>query len=242
VIQNKRFAFTYRLCAFVFATVGLLKQIGVFEARISFRSFMFYTIQSNLLAVILFAFLAIRTGISLREGLHGSSGWYSRLGMVCAVDLLVTLLVFWALLVQEVPPDYLWSFDNIAVHAVTPLLCLLDYILFSEPRRLKYQDVYLVCIYPLCYVIFTSIAGLAGYVYYYTGAFSGTFSNTAQGVSDTILVRFPYYFLDFDRLGIVAAAYTGAILILFLILAHVIYIVDRKVRTTKRSNTSRGKG
>ena len=226
MIQNKRFALLYRLCAFVFATIGLLKQIGVFDGAISFRSFMFYTIQSNMLAVILFAFLAVRTGMSLRDGLHGSAGWHSRLGMVCAVDLLVTMVVFWVLLVPEVPAAYLWTFDNIAVHTVTPLLCLFDYILFSQPNRLKYRDVYYVCIYPLCYVVFTSIAGLAGYVYY----FSNTFSDPLSSTIDFSPVRFPYFFLDFDRLGYLAAVFIAAILAFFLLLSHFLYFIDRKVR------------
>ena len=229
MIQNKRFALAFRLCALVFAVTGLLKQIGLFEGTISLRSFMFYTIQSNLLAVLLFAFLAIRTGESLREGVHGSVGWHSRIGMVCAVDLLVTLVVFWVLLVPEVPATYLWTFDNIAVHTVTPLLCLLDYILFSEPRRLKYRDVYYVCIYPLCYVAFTSIAGLAGYVYY----FSNTFSSPSSSTSDIAPVRFPYFFLDFDRLGFMAGVYIGVIVAFFLMLSHAIFFIDRKIRMPK---------
>ena len=187
---------------------------------------MFYTIQSNLLAIILFAFLAVRTGMSLREGVHGSAGWHTRLGMVCAVDLLVTLVVFWVLLVPEVPASYLWTFDNIAVHTVTPLLCLFDFILFSEARKLKYRDVYYVCIYPLGYVVFTTIAGLAGYVYY----FSSTFSSPASSQIEITAVRFPYFFLDFDRLGLMAFAYIGAILVFFLILSHAIFFIDRKIR------------
>ena len=226
VIQNKRFALIYRLCAFVFATVGVLKQIGVFNGMISFSSFMFYTIQSNLIAVVLFAFLAVRTGKSLREGLRGSAGWHSRLGMVCTVDLLVTLAVFWVLLVPEVPASYLWTFDNIAVHTVTPLLCLFDYILFSQPKRLKYRDVYYVCIYPLCYVVFTTIAGFAGYVYYFRSTFSDVFSDTIEVVP----VRFPYFFLDFDRLGAMTAVYIAAILVFFLLLSHFMYFIDRKRR------------
>ena len=226
MIQNKRVALIYRFCAFVFAASGLLKQIGVFNGTISFRSFMFYTIQSNLLAVALFAYLGVRTWMSMREGLRGSAGWHSRLGMVCAVDLLVTLVVFWVLLVPEVPAAYLWTFDNIAVHTVTPLLCLFDYILFSEPRRLKYRDVYYVCIFPLCYVALTSIAGLAGYIYY----FSSTFSDPLSSTMDVAPVRFPYFFMDFDRLGLMALVYIGAILVFFLIISHVIFIIDCKAR------------
>ena len=226
MIKNKLFALAFRLCAFVFATIGMLKQIGMFDGIMSLRPFMFYTIQSNLLAIILFAFLSVRTGMSLREGMRGSSGWHARLGMVCAVDLLVTLVVFWVLLVPEVPASYLWTFDNIAVHTVTPLLCLFDFILFSEPRKLKYRDVYYVCIYPLVYVVFTTIAGLAGYVYY----FSSTFSSPTSSYVEITPVRFPYFFLDFDRLGLMAFAYIGAILVFFLILSHAIFFIDRKFR------------
>ena len=231
MIQNKRFALAYRTCAVLFAAIGLLKQIGAFEGKVNFGSFMFYTIQSNLLAVILFAFLVIRTGQSLRKGLQGGAGRDTRLGMVCAVDLLVTMVVFWVLLAPEVSVAYLWTFDNIAVHAVTPLLCLFDYILFSEPQRLKYQDVYYVCIYPIFYVVFTSIAGFAGYAY----SFSSTFSGPNTGHIDVTPVRFPYFFLDFDRLGLAVIVYTAAILALLIVLSHIIFILSRRFRPISQS-------
>ena len=104
MIQDRRFAFAFRLGACLFAVAGLLKQIGVFGGTISFRSFMYYTIQSNLLAIVLFAYLAVRTARGLREGARGNAGWHPRLGMVCAVDLFVTLAVFWALLAPQGMP------------------------------------------------------------------------------------------------------------------------------------------
>ena len=227
MIQDRRFALYFRLCAFLFAVAGLLKQIGVFGGTINFSSFMYYTIQSNLLAILFFAYLTIRTAKGLQEGRKGNVGWYSRLGMVCAVDLLVTLIVFWALLApQDIDPNYLWTFENIAVHTITPLLCLLDYIFFSNNHSLKYRDVYYVCIFPMCYVIFTSIAGLMGYVYYYVGVVSDPFSSYIKSVP----VRFPYFFLDYDRLGMMALIYIGVILVFFLLLSHIIYWIDHKAR------------
>ena len=226
-MKDKRFALGFRLGAFLFALAGLLVQAGVFSGNASSAVFMFYTIQSNMLAVFLFAFLTLRTAGSLREGLYGSVGWHSRFGMVCAVNLLLTLIVFWVMLVPVVPASYLWTFENIAVHTVTPLLCLLDYILFSEPRRLKYRDVYYVCIFPALYVIFTTVAGLAGYVYNFGATFGGDFASESL---DTAPVRFPYFFLDFDRLGIMVLAYIGGIFVFFILLSHVIYLIDRKVR------------
>ncbi|MDR1838787.1 MAG: hypothetical protein LBQ93_04275 [Treponema sp.] len=101
MIRNIRFALAFRLGSCLFAIVGLLKQIGAFSGMVSFRSFMYYTVQSNLLAILLFAFLTVKTIKGLREEIHGNAGWHPRLGMVCAVDLLVTFIVFWTLLVPQ---------------------------------------------------------------------------------------------------------------------------------------------
>ena len=76
MIQNRRFALAFRAGACLFAAAGLLKQIGVFGGTISFRSFMYYTLQSNLLAIVLFAYLAVKTAKSLREGAYGNAGWH----------------------------------------------------------------------------------------------------------------------------------------------------------------------
>jgi len=201
-----------------------MNHVGIFKGVFLPGAFMYYTIQSNLLAVIFFGVLVVRSVKGLREGSRGNVGWYPRLGMVVAIDLLLTLLVFWVLLMPRgLSISYLLSFDNIAVHTVTPLLCVLDYVLFSQPRSLKYRDVYYTSIFPVLYVIVTSIAGLLGYVYRYTG---GAGSNTEGSVP----VRFPYFFIDFDVLGIMALAYIGVIVVFFVILGHVIYYIDQKVR------------
>jgi len=224
MIRDRRFAFVFRLGSFLFAAFGLLDHVGVFSGEFKPSSFMYYTIQSNLLAVLLFGLLTARTAIGLREGTHGSSSWHPRLGMVVAVDLLITLIIFWGLLVpQGMDPGYLWSFDNFAVHTVTPLLCLLDYVLFSEPRRLKYRDVYYVCIFPLCYAVFSWIAGFTGYIYQ-------PGNDLVSDQMESVSTRFPYFFLDFDQLGWWVFAYAAAILVFFLLLGHVIYFIDRKIR------------
>ena len=228
MIQDRRFALAFRAGSLLFAIVGLMSHVGIFKGEFSSGAFMYYTIQSNLLAIVLFAALTVRTTKGLREGTKGSAGWYSRFGMIVAVDLLVTFIVFWTLLMpQGMSSDYLLSFDNIAVHAVTPLLCLFDYILFSKSRSLKYRDVYYACIFPICYTIFASIAGFVGYVYYVVITFDSPFSSSPSG---TTPVRFPYFFLDFDKLGIMVLVYIGVILVFFLLLGHGIYFIDHKVR------------
>ena len=126
MVKNRGTALVFRTGALVFALLGLMKQLGIFNGSVNMGHFMYYTILSNILAVVLFALLITRTASELREGIHGRVDWYSRFEMICVVDLLVTMVVFWALLVPFVDAAYLWTFENIVTHTVTPLLCLTD--------------------------------------------------------------------------------------------------------------------
>lgn len=180
---------------------------------------MYYTIQSNILALVLFGILFAKTVMAYRQdGRFGKTGYFPRFEMICAVDLLLTFFVYWLVLVPQAfsmgGDNGLFSFGNLSVHLVTPLLCFADYILFAEPHHLKYRDVYGILIFPLAYVAFTAAAGFTGYVY---------------GVAaDGAPVRFPYFFLDFDRIGIMVFAYIAALAAVFLVISHLLYLLDRK--------------
>jgi hypothetical protein len=199
-----------------------LKEMLVSAEGVNFRLLMYYTLQSNALALVLFAMLAYRTAKGLRlDGIAGSAGYFSRFEMVCSVDLLLTLAVFWVLLAPSMfsmdGDSYLWSFRNLSVHLFAPIFCVVDYILFSDSRSLKYQDAYYVVIFPLIYLLFSIFAGLSGYVY-------------RQSADDGGPVRFPYFFFDFDRIGAKSLIYIFGLIIFFLLVSHGFYFVDRKIR------------
>lgn len=215
--NDRRFVLVFRLCSLLFALAGVLKQIGAFGGSIHLGSLMFYTMQSNLLAIVLFAMLTVRTAQGLRGGRYGSNGWFVRFKMICTVDILLTFVVFWILLTPGSSTDFLLSFENLSAHTFTPVLCLIDYMLFSERKRLKYRDVYYTCIFPALYVMFTAIAGIAGYVYWYNE-------------ETQLTVRAPYFFLDYYTIGAQAAIYIIAILLFILAVSHVFYWIDRRGR------------
>ena len=220
MIKDRWFALWFRLVSLLLVVSGFLAMSGVFSGGgLRVRTLAYYTMQSNVLAIVLFSVLFVRTATALRNSRTGGAGFFSRFEMVCVIDIMLTFIVFWVLLAPTIftmAEDYrMWSFENLAVHAITPLLCLVDYILFSEPRHLKYRDVFFVVIFPLAYLLGTSLAGLMGYVY-------------TVSLSDGLPVRFPYFFYDFDRIGLMSLAYIGAMLVFFLIVGHVFYTVDRK--------------
>jgi len=217
MIKNTKIALVYRIASLLFAVAGILSLLGVFDGQWHGITLFFYTAQSNILAIALFAMLTVKTilGMRGRDACH-----FPRFSMVVVIDILVTFFVYWILLAPTLEGYEQWTFFNLSVHAITPLLCLFDYILFSRPRHLKYRDVYAVIIYPVFYVIFATVAGFAGQVYY-TGA-------------DGAPVRFPYFFFDYDRIGVpMAMVYLGALVVIFLLMSHGFYLVDAKVRRVR---------
>ena len=220
MIHDRRIALLYRLGSLIFTMIGLLAVMGVFDGEFDPSLLVYYTLQSNLLALVLFAMLSIRTLKGLQaDGQAGTAGYLARFEMVVVIDLLLTLLVYWVLLAPGFftmdGPYSPFKFGSLATHLVTPLLCLLDYIFFTDSGHLKYKDVFAVLVYPLTYLAGTSIAGVLGYVY--------------RIEADGKAARFPYFFYDFDRIGAQALFYIGALIVFFLLLSHGFYWVDKKV-------------
>lgn len=221
MIHNRLVALFYRVGCFLFALFGLLSVMNIFSGRFNLAITAYYTIQSNFLAVILFAVLIFGTAKGLKQdGMIGRTGYYARFEMVCVIDLLLTLVVYWLMLAPSFfsmgGSFFLASFGNLAAHLITPLLCLMDYILFTDSGHLLYRDVYFVLIYPLAYVVLTSAAGLLGYVYSVN--------------NDGTPARFPYFFYNFDQIGALAMLYIGALVLFFLLLSHGFYWFDKKVK------------
>ena len=155
----------------------------------------------------------------MRKNKAGHPGYCPQLEMVVSAILFITFVVYWVMLAPRtfmMATEFdLWSFGNLAVHVYTPLLVLFDYILFSPPGHLRYRDIYHIEIYPLVYVLFTSIAGFLGYVYYISPM-------------DGLPVRFPYFFFDFDRIGALSFVFIVALVVFFLLIGHIFYAVDRR--------------
>jgi len=218
MIKSRKIALIYRSAALIIAAAGLLDLLGVFGGAFYYNILYFYTAQSNIMAIIMFILLTFRTIGGIGKETDNSVCYFPRFVMVCSINTLLTLIVFWVLLVPQLAGVFpLWTFSNLAVHAITPLLCLFDYILFSEPRRLKYKDAYNVLIFPLCYLAAASVAGLMGLEY-------------GLSSTDGAPIRFPYFFFDYDRIGALSIAYIAGLVVFFLIIGHVFYYVDSKLR------------
>jgi len=78
MIKSKKVALVYRLVSLIIATSGFLTMMGAFGGGWNLSALMFYTLQSNVLIIVMFAMLIVRTLIGLREdratGLRSTDG------------------------------------------------------------------------------------------------------------------------------------------------------------------------
>ena len=102
---------------------------------------------------------------------------------------------------------------NLLVHVISPILVLLDYVLFDEKGNFKYYYPIIWLFLPLGYVI---------YVYSYS-ARGGSF----YGIGGSR--EFAYIFLDYNQIGYVGVIKAIAVIVIFiLIVSFVLGFLDRR--------------
>ncbi len=86
----------------IFTLIGLLAVVNAFSGDFNPSLFVYYTTQSNLLAVILFTLLFFRTLKRICEdGRVSPMGYFARIERVVVTDILLTMVVFWVLLAPD---------------------------------------------------------------------------------------------------------------------------------------------
>lgn len=222
MIKNKKFALWFRLFAFVLSILGIVVHLRIYLFEFKVASLMYYTIQSNILAIVMFSILLYKTIKDYQVNKEDSNCSYMpRFEFVVMIDLLLTMIVYWVLLAptafKMTGENSLFSFSNLTLHLFVPLLCLIDYFIFTKSKQVNYKDIYLTVLFPLFYLIFTSIAGVFGYVY-------ASVSNPNR------IVHYPYFFMDYDIYGVMTIVNILVMTAIFLLLGHLVYFIDSKLK------------
>ncbi|MDR0684570.1 MAG: hypothetical protein LBF83_05535 [Spirochaetaceae bacterium] len=221
--QNRIFVITFRACSLLFAAWGIMAITGTFKNAFNPVALLAYTVQTNILAAIFFGILLTRTIFhTVGRGVGDVSSekpysFFPQLSAFVTLAIFVTMLVFWFILapatVQGAGVGRLLTLDNLAVHLVTPLLMLADYVLLTERGKLKNYDPLLCAVIPYSYLLEAMILGLTRAVRY-----------DSLGVHSYYL----YIFLDVDRHGAWVILMVGAMTLFFLAIAFLWQRFDRK--------------
>lgn len=218
---NKKviFALIYRFVFMGIAIIGIILNTGIFSVGFKYTSLLYYTIQSNLLAFLLFAFLFFKTLISvIKDKKKARTSFAPQASFMLMVDISLTFLVFWLMLAPGLSgTDYsLSSFHNQAVHTLTPLAVIFDYFLFNPKEELKAKSIAMSLLYPGLYAYFALIFGGFQIIEY---------PPFTPGLP---VSHFPYFFFDFYKEGWMVLVYVLAITAFLILLASVFYFAIKK--------------
>lgn len=182
----------------------------------SIRALMsYYTLQSNVICLI--AFIIVLT-LELLDRQYKTDIYYLIKGGLVITIAITAIIYHIALAPGGFQMDALQNsisnkmLANFLVHTVSPLLVLLDYILFDEKGHFKFFYPILWLIQPLNYVV---------YVYTYSNL-GGSFYNIGGSR------QFAYFFLDYNELGYMGVLKWLLIIILgILIISEILLILDK---------------
>lgn len=212
-ISNRMMALVFRAVLMFDCLIGLYLTSGLPQGQLSLQMFCFYTILSNVVCLVFFAWLLARTARVLRtDGIRGTVSTPRFKGAITMM-ITVTMLIYHVLLRPEAftMGGYTpFTAADVLVHYVTPTLTILDWVLFDKKRRFRWYDPLIWLAVPFAYFVFAMVRAEIG------------------GLLTSVNSRYPYSFIDVDLLG--AGTVARNVLILaagFCALGYAIVGVDR---------------
>lgn len=168
--------------------------------------FSFFTILTNIGAVLVYTSLLSSTGYAWLPAFAGS-----RMRAGVAVSITLVFIVYATVLAQLWHPQGLFLLCDVLLHYVTPVLFVLWWLISGANGRTRWSDMSWWVLYPIGYLIYAlARAPLAGEV--------------------------PYPFLDIAKNGAASVAISAlAITGLFLVLCVIAVLADRGVARLRAS-------
>ena len=122
--------------------------------------FFFFTVQSNIFIIAMTLIFLINEIVQLITKKSFINQTFLFIKYVATVAITVTFLVFFTMLAPLMGVDYLLSFNNFSLHAIVPILAIVDFILFDTDINLTYSNSLFATIAPISYVIFVYIGAI----------------------------------------------------------------------------------
>lgn len=185
--ENRIFALIFRSAALVIGLFGLIVMLKNAPARMMLT---YYTIQTNIMTLLLFAALVVKSVLQLAaDGKKGRVACLPPALQLCITFYItITMVVYWALLSWQTfsmtgaGNPVLMKIGNVIVHGFVALFAIADWIMFMPHGEVKYKSALYWLAYPAAYAVFIFLIA----------EFSGI--NYAGS-------RYPYPFIDTDVLG-----------------------------------------
>ncbi|WP_120494744.1 Pr6Pr family membrane protein [Microbacterium phyllosphaerae] len=219
-LNSRPVALIYRILALAVIITGVIRHSDVLTGAPNWTTLLFYTMVSNLLCLVWVALLVVRTGRDLgRRGPAGTSTPSARASGAVMMAITVTMLIYLVVLVPTRFADGdsdIFSLTDNLIHIITPLLVIVDWLLFVPKGSFRWTDPLLWTLIPYAYLVWAFIYGAVG----------GEFTPGQ---------KYPYPFMDVDALGVGGVAQWIVALTLALVVVGLVFVViDRALAALAR--------
>ena len=164
--------------------------------------FFFFTVQSNIFIIAMALVFLINEILLLRSKKSFINQTLLYIKYVATVAITITVIVFFTMLAPLMGIDYLVSFNNLSLHAIVPILAIVDFFLFDTDINLTYPKSLISTIAPISYVVFVYV---------------GSIFKLQYGEN----LYYPYFFLDFEKNGFFFEKGFGVILWIIILLVGI---------------------
>lgn len=149
-------------------------------------TFHYFTVQSNVTIIAIIAVFLINE--LLPKKFVNQIFYYIK--FVFTIAITITFIVFFAVLLPTgaLSTSYILSFNNFSLHAIVPILAIVDFFLFDTDIDMTYPKSMFGLGMPLYYLAYYFIGLPLGFVY-------------GKNVDGTNITA-PYFFLNFDESGV----------------------------------------
>jgi hypothetical protein len=121
------------------------------------EKFLYFTIHSNIYAIILAIVGLVLSMIRILKGVHLNNRVYYVFKFIGVISISLTGIVFCSIL-APLNPNVAFTFEHILTHVVVPLTSITDFLIDEKNYKLKHWDLSYPPLFPLSYFAFASIA------------------------------------------------------------------------------------
>ncbi len=218
-IKNLWASATYKGVFAILIAVALALDFGFFRGEANFYILNYYTVLSNIACLVFFAVAHFRVEKALKAGAK-EFVWWPRGEAAVVFCISVTGIVYATMLAPiDIASGNFFTFNNLMLHYIGPVMVLVDWLLFCPKGRLRATDPLLWLLIPLAYF---------GYIVV-RATFAGDIGDSGS--------RFPYGFID----PAVQGGWGGVMRMVGLLtvgmaaLGYVIYLIDHYLPQLSRS-------
>lgn len=223
-VNSRPVALVYRILTLAVILTGVIRHSDVLTGAPNWTTLLFYTMVSNLLCLVWMILLVVRTARDLRQGARGTSTPSPRGSGAVMMAITVTMLIYLVVLVPTRFADGdsdIFSLTDNLIHIVTPVLVIVDWLLFVPKGSFRWIDPLLWTLVPYAYLVWAFLYGSLG----------GEFTPGQ---------KYPYPFMDVDALGVGGVAQWVVALTLALVVVGLVFVaIDRALAALARRTARR---